>query len=354
LRRVAATAALRRVAATAALRRVTATTAPRWCRSRVRLALVILLAACARPAPAPVLAGRPTTVPCDEAAWRQLASSPLRARVGDRDVIVVEEHGGWSRIAVTAFSAILAGEVPNRRLARVVKRETPVWDAPGGSTLPNLVVEPGLAVTGSGDWFEVDERYPITIHGYVPASATGRIWDAQPPPGTNGRRLGFYGDVLADPVASAQHVAGIAGGDPVVDSIEPGPAGWLKIAASDAQVRVTGWVAIPPPRAPSPLLHTYDFSDDTIEGELVEPDSVKQRLRIAPGCLRASPSDRAAVVGLATQPIVAEPAADGWLHVVLDTPWGRVDAYGPPAPPQPPPPQGNDSLFDWPSDYWRD
>jgi hypothetical protein len=166
------------------------------------------------------------------------------------------------------------------------------------------------------------------MHGYVPASATGRVWDAQPPPDRNGRRLGFSGDVLVEPVATAQHVAVIAGGDYVIDSLDPGPAGWLKVTARDAQVHVAGWVAVPPPRSPSPLLHTYDFSDDTIEGDLVKPDAVTQRVRIAPGCLRAGPSERATVVGLATQPIIAMPATGDWLHVVIETPWGQVDDYG--------------------------
>jgi hypothetical protein len=182
----------------------------------------------------------------------------------------------------------------------------------------------------------------------LPASATGRVWEAGPPPGTNGRRLGFYGDVVGQPLASAQHVAGITGGDPVVDSIEPGPAGWLKITASDAQVRVTGWVAIPPPRPPA-TVHTYELSDDSIEGELVYPEGHGRGERIAPDCLRASPSDRAAVVGIATEPLAGTPAADGWLRVETDTPWGRGEAYGHAEPaPVELPRAGSGDSFSWP------
>ncbi len=316
---------------------------------------MIVLAGCSPPAsvPAHVLAGRPDADPCDEAAWQHLASSPLRARVGDGDVVVVEEHAGRSLIIDRGPRMILAGEVPDGRLARVVTRETPVWELPGRA-VPGLIVEPGTAVHGSGDWLEVHETYPIDVRGYVPASATGRVWEAGPPPDMNGRRLGFYGDVHAAPVATAQHVAGITGGDPVVDSIEPGPSGWLKVTASDAQVHVAGWVAIPPPRPPSPLLHTYEFSDDSIEGELIYPEGHGRGQRIAPDCLRASPSDRAAVVGIATEPLDGTPATDGWLRVETDTPWGRVEAYGH-AEPTPVELQrlGSDDSFGWPYDDTR-
>jgi hypothetical protein len=319
----------------------------------VRLVPLLLLAACTRPAPAPVLAGRSVDVLCDEAAWQHLASSPLRARVGDRDVIVVEEHAGWSSIVIRDTGRILAGEVRDGRLARVVKRETPVWDGPGGSPLPGLVVEPGTPVSGSGAWLEVHVAAPINVGGYVPADVVGRIWEATPWPDTYRRWLGFYGDVLGAPSATAQHVAGITGGERVVDSIEPGPAGWLKVTASDPQVHVTGWVAVPPPRPPA-TVHTYEFSDDAIEGELVHPDG-NRGLHITPDCLRASPSDRAAVVGIATEPLPGTPAADGWLRVETDTPWGRVEAYGHAAPsPVELPRTGSDEPFSWPYDGpWR-
>lgn len=306
---------------------------------------MIALAGCGRPTPVPVLAGHADASACDEAAWQQLASTSLRARVGDLDVRVVDEHAGRSRIVVRPFGVILVGDVSDRRLVRVVTRETPVWEGPGGPPLPGLVAEPGMTVGGSGSWLEVHERYPIEVNGYVPAAATGHVWDAQPPLDQNGRKLGFHGDVLAEPVASGQHLAGIAAQDPVVDTIEPGPAGWLKVTAHDAQLRVAGWVAIPQQTRPSAMVHTYDFSDDTIEGDLVRPDSVTQHERLLPGCLRASPDRRAPVVGLATQSITGTRVSDEWLHVVLDTPWGKVDAYGVIAPPEP---QGSAAW--WPTD----
>jgi hypothetical protein len=77
--------------------------------------------------------------------------------------------------------------------------------------------------------------------------------------------------------------------------------------------------------------------------------------RIAPDCLRASPSDRAAVVGIATEPLGGTPAADGWLRVETDAPWGRVEAYGHVEPtPVELPRTGSDDSFRWPYDgLWR-
>jgi len=293
---------------------------------------VLLVAACARPAPPPVLASRSAAQPCDEASWHRRATSPLRARIGDRDVIVDGECYGLSHVIAKLPAALVGRTVPDRQLARVVEHATPLWTSPGGDPLPGVVVAPGVAVHGTGAWLEVHEAMAIDVTGYVPAAATGRVWEAAPPPGTNGRKLGRFADVLAEPRPGADRVAAIPANEPVLDRVEAGSAGWLNVTASDASVRVTGWIEpAPPPPPPSPLAHTYDFSDDVIEGDLVEPEGEDvDRVHVAhaaPGCLRATPDDGGEVLGVVTAPVAATPVGDGWLRLVLAAPWGEVVGY---------------------------
>jgi hypothetical protein len=77
---------------------------------------------------------------------------------------------------------------------------------------------------------------------------------------------------------------------------------------------VTGWVEPPPPPSP-PSAHrhvydVYDFSDDTIEGELVRPASA-----------------RAPVIGVVTGELTGTPETGDWMRVELFTPWGHVTGH---------------------------
>jgi hypothetical protein len=298
----------------------------------MRLACVVALAGCGHPAAAPVLAGRPAPIACDEARWHELASSPQRVRAYGRDFVVVENRRGDTRVIVRVPGALIAGTVPDRALVRVVTRETPLWPAAGGPPLPGVVVEPGVAVTGRGESMSVDMRLGIEAAGVVPAGVTGLLWEAQKPPGTSGKELGRYAEVVAEPHPDAEHLANIGANEPVFDQIEAGPAGWLHVVASDSNVHVTGWVAPPPPPSPpSPLLRSYDFSDDTIEGDLVTPDGEDGAPMgsvasppLAIGCIRTRPDETGDVIGVVDGTLRGTPEGDGWLRVELATPWGRV------------------------------
>jgi hypothetical protein len=240
----------------------------------MRSALVVVCA-CSTPQPPPTLGNWAGNVDfCDVGVWRARAASRLRERLDDRDLIFVDSSDGVSRVVAETSGAIVARTVEDRKLTRVVTRETPLSEWEGGPPLPGIVIEPGVTVTGSGDWLSIAPEFGIEATGYVPARATGTVWTAQPPPSRAGKKLGRYARIVTEPTPWATPLAAIPASYPLFDQIDPGPNGWLHVTASDASIRVTGWVepAPPPPSPPGPQRHYYDFSDDVIEGDLVRPD----------------------------------------------------------------------------------
>jgi hypothetical protein len=87
---------------------------------------------------------------------------------------------------------------------------------------------------------------------------------------------------------------------------------------------VTGWTQVPHPSA---LHNIYDFSDATIEGELVRPDNAPAPPHAGPGCIRARPREGAPILGIVTGAMMGRRISDGWLEGRLAAPWGRVDGY---------------------------
>lgn len=299
----------------------------------MRPAILLVLCACSgRPAPR-TLANRTAPEVCDAGAWRAQATSRLRVRLHDRDLIVVDSGHGVTRVVTLLRGAIVTTTVDNRTLDRVVTRETPLWDAPGGPPLPGIFAEPGVAATGTGAWRHVAATIAIMANGYVPVEATGLSWTAAPLR-LDGKKLGRYGRVHTEPRADAMEIADIAPSEPAYDQIDVGPGGWLHVTASDPAVRVTGWVEPPPPPSPpGPLRHTYDFSSDTIEGDLVRPEGEDggtgdvHRRPLATGCIRAHPEDGAEVIGVVTGDLEGVAVDGGWLRVELATEWGPVTGY---------------------------
>ena len=119
------------------------------------------------------------------------------------------------------------------------------------------------------------------------------------------------------------------------------PIGWEHVTADDGVITVTGWVAVPPPQriVERHEVHEFDFSDDTIEGETPKPTWGASTLGT---CLRAAPSDDAAVIGLVHGVVEhARMMFNGWQEITVDAPWGQVTGYVPaplfePDPPRPP------------------
>jgi hypothetical protein len=308
----------------------------------MRSALLLAACACSRPQPPPIPANRPaSTDVCDVAAWRAQAGSSMRARFDDRDLVVVDSCYGVSRVIAQLPGAIVASTLSDRALTRVVTRETPLWEAPGGPPLPGIFVEPGVPVTGDGDWRRIEPAMPIEAYGYVPARATGTLWTAHALPVGNGQKIGHYVEVVAEPTAGATHLADVQGFDPVFDRIEAGPGGWRHVTAHDTSIRVTGWVAPAAPPPPSRQRSIYDFSDDVIEGDLVHPEGEDGNAMgpespprpLAAGCIRARPDDASPVIGVVDGELAGTREGDGWVRVELWTPWGRVVGHAHEAPP---------------------
>lgn len=303
------------------------------CHLAVRIAIVFVLAACsaAPPPPSTVLEARAPELAqtCDLAAWQQRATSPGRARIAGREVIVVRHGDGRSEVLAWIGRDLLVGaNVSDDRLDRVVTHETAVAREPGGPWLTGVFAEPGLATTGSGDWLAVQADPPFEVTGFVPRAATGTRWVHDVPADGSApvprHSLEGHTEVLAAPAFGAEQVAAIMGGYEVVDRQEDGPPGWQRIEAHAPGIRVTGWAEV---RRPSPLHGVYDFSDDTIEGDLVRPDGVSAPPHARPGCVRARARDDAPIVGVVTGTITGRRFAAGWLEGRVDAPWGRVDGY---------------------------
>jgi hypothetical protein len=279
----------------------------------VRAGWVLFAAACAPPPPPPVLeATAPTAEVCDVARWHERASAPLRARIGSFDVAVVAEHGERAEVVVEwPRGVLLGGMVSERRFERVVVRET--------SIAPGVFVEPGVAVDDTG---AVQTANPIVADGRVAAGAIGRMWTRRAVPDAP-FELSHEVHVYAKPDVMSDGVAIIAAGYRVIDRMDDAGNGWLAIEAHDASARVIGFAR---PIMPTGLAGTYDFSDDTIEGDLVRPEP--PRPTAAAGCLYASPDVRARVVGVSDGTLIGKPAGNGWIEVRLAAPWGRIVGYG--------------------------
>jgi hypothetical protein len=274
----------------------------------------LFAAACARPPAPPVLESRPSepTEGCDVATWHERASAPVHARLQGSEVAVVAEHGDRADVVLEWPRGVLLGTtVAEARFDRVVVHET--------SIAPGLFVEPGVAVDASG---AVQLANPIFADGRVPREAIGRLW-ARREVSEAPFELSHEVHVYARPDVMSDGVAIIASGYRVIDRMDDAGNGWLAIEAHDASARVTGFAR---PIARTSLAGTYDFSDDTIEGELVHPDG--RPPHVEAGCLYARADEHARVIGVSDGTLIGKPAGNGWLEVRIAAPWGRVVGYG--------------------------
>jgi hypothetical protein len=250
--------------------------------------------------------------------------APLRARINGQEVTLGEERGGRTEvIARFGLDFIIAGEVADDRFDRVVTREVALQRAPAGPAVAGVMIEPGVVVERA---LAIHTSPPIEVAGFVPPAATGRHWDLRDERADGRTRaahqLPSSGEVFDGP-AAVEPIAEIRGDDAVVDVLEDGPPGWNRVEAHDASVRVVGFITV---QRPSMFAGQYDFSDDTVEGELVVPAG-RREIVAGPGCLRARPDDGAAIVGVASAPVRSRRVLGRWVELRLAAPWGTVVGY---------------------------
>jgi hypothetical protein len=264
---------------------------------------------------------------CDTIRWRVYAETSWRARVAGDDVLVIGSRGDAIEVLAKDGKYLVRGIVPVDTLARVVTRETPLRPAPGAAPLfandaVGTFAEPGSPVSGSGAWLAVKDR-DLAVTGFVAADVTGWIWQ-QPPRRDVDRWFEERAQVLWEPRDGAAQMAEIDRNAPVVERLNERPDGWRFIDARDGQVRVWGWIA--PRRGPAPPhTHTYDFSGDTIEEDLLQPEGDPIPCDVE--CIRREPDDGAEVIGI--DRCTGGSRSDGWARVELSTPWGVVVGYRP-------------------------
>jgi hypothetical protein len=153
-------------------------------------------------------------------------------------------------------------------LGPVAIREVALVPAPGALPV-GVMLEPGYPLPPTvASWLHVHQDHPIRVDGWVPSSARGLFWQE--------RALDLGDRVSADiavvirdaPEPDAAVIAVLDVG--ISAAIQGEPGSWAPIEAATGRVRVAGWAIVPPPR-----VHTFDFEGDTIEGDLVRPEGMR-------------------------------------------------------------------------------
>ncbi len=278
--------------------------------------------------------------PCYPAEWHTAASSPWRAVLGGREVIVIGLNGTIAGLADESTGVIVAAYRPLSALTPVVATLAPLSEIPGGPPI-GAWVEQGAALPDHDDhgWFHIHHVGPVSVDGWIPATASRRVW--QPAARHPGRaRLERFAHLRAEPDPSAPEIATVDGTLPVALDFTDAPIGWEHVTADDGVALVKGWVAAPRPEQvlARHQVRRLDFSDDTIEGVMPKPSGVGVPVGT---CLRAAPSDDAAVIGLVDGMLEhTRETNNAWLEVTVDAPWGPVIGYvrAPPVEPDPPMP----------------
>nr|HEX4316861.1 hypothetical protein [Kofleriaceae bacterium] len=266
---------------------------------------------------------------CDAPYFRHALVSPSYARVGPHtgEVHVVASDAATADLAIAVANTIVIARVPLARLEPAVVLESPVFAAPGAPAPLPIAVEPGFPLPAAGTyrdgaWLHVHHDTGVAFDGWISASARGTIW--QPglavPPLLHADLLDFDARVDHD---DALPVIAHVDDSAATDATHVGD--WLHVRSRTAFVRLDAWAHLPV--APPRQRHTFDFQDDTIEADDVRFDHLFDLPRDS--CLYAAPDTRAAVVGITTSAVAADPAPGtiGWLRLDLDAPWGRVIAY---------------------------
>lgn len=322
----------------------------------VRATLWILLAGCwqvsppaASPPPAPEAALSPAAAPCDASRWRELAATTRRAWLVSLDrphahreaapargawrprepVAVLDFEGGDVRVATLREDVIVTRWVAVTGLGRAAIAGAAVSPSPGGAPDPAVRIRIGYRLPdGDRPWLSVahapTELDGLELHGVVPSAIRGILWDE--PPRAPGLALAMHHDgvILDAPHAGAPARAKVTREAEI--QIRGTHPGFWEVTARTPRAEVDGFIPQPPPPPPSPAgRNRYDFSDDTIEGELIRPGTPLP----AGTCLHDTPGGDVAGMLLAPQPAMLRPLprAPGWSSLQVATTWGTVTYF---------------------------
>jgi hypothetical protein len=199
-----------------------------------------------------------------------VCSGPIRpgttfARYGEIYAQVIVDPAGL----VLATCTPLKHPVSAAELRPVTSRRVDVLLAPGGSPV-GVQLEPGFELPATRSaWLHVRTGAPVTIDGWVPASARGWSWQVPEPMDETTGTLGLVNTPVHTTRDDAAPAIAWLDGRVRVHSEGVLISGeWAFLVARTPQVRVAGYVRLP---ALGDGRKQIDFEDDTIEDELPRP-----------------------------------------------------------------------------------
>jgi hypothetical protein len=254
-------------------------------------------------------------------------------------VAVLALDGTDAHVATVREGLIVARWVAASGLGHAAIAAAAVSPAPGAAPDPAVRIRPGHRLPDADSpWLSV-ARAPaeldgLELVGFVPARLRGLTWD-EPPPAPPPARVVHRDDLILDaPHAAARPRAKVTREAAI--EIRGTRSGYWEITARTPRAEVDGFIPLPPPPRPRPSrIGGYEFSEDSIEGELVLPPSP-----LPPDtCLHDAPGGEVVGMILGPQPATLRPAprAPGWSAVELATTWGIATYYTPAVPAAPAP-----------------
>ncbi len=248
-------------------------------------------------------------------------------------VAVLAVAGGDVRIATLREGLIATRWVAESGLGRAAMREVGVSSVPRAAPDPAVRIKIGYRLPAEQQaWLPVthapDELDGLELHGFVPAGIRGVTWE-EPVRAPAASVIRRDGEILEAPHAGARVRATVTR-DAEIEIRGDRPAFW-EVTARTPRAEVDGFLAKPPPRPSATRSYgSYDFSDETIEGELVRPDGP-----LPPDtCLHDAPGGEVSgmILGRQSARTRPVPSAPGWVAVELPVVWGTATYYAVAAP----------------------